>query len=134
MQPEQVLTASQARAIVEERGLLHVKVGVFDNDGVLRGKYIDRDKFFAALEKGLGFCDVVLGWDSNDGCERAAEGAHIAESIASAAAQKDRVILHRLPCRGRFDCSPGRSPLETPSHRRAHGSDQRWHAAAGYRE
>jgi glutamine synthetase len=66
MQPEQVRTAAQARAIVEERGLLHVKVGVFDNDGVLRGKYIDRDKFFAALDKGLGFCDVVLGWDSND--------------------------------------------------------------------
>jgi glutamine synthetase len=66
MQPEQVRTAAQARAIVEERGLLHVKVGVFDNDGVLRGKYIDRDKFFAALDQGLGFCDVVLGWDSND--------------------------------------------------------------------
>jgi glutamine synthetase len=66
MQPEQVRTAAQARAIVEERGLQHVKVGVFDNDGVLRGKYIDRDKFFAALEHGFGFCNVVLGWDSND--------------------------------------------------------------------
>jgi glutamine synthetase len=66
MQPEQVRTAGEARAIVEERGLQHVKVGVFDNDGILRGKYIDRDKFFAALEKGLGFCNVVLGWDSND--------------------------------------------------------------------
>src|SRR6204780_1887244 len=66
MQPDQVRTAAQARAIVEERGLNHVKVGVFDNDGILRGKYIDRDKFFAALDKGFGFCDVVLGWDSND--------------------------------------------------------------------
>jgi glutamine synthetase len=66
MQPEQVRTTGDARAIVEERGLQHVKVGVFDNDGILRGKYIDRDKFFAALEKGLGFCNVVLGWDSND--------------------------------------------------------------------
>ena len=66
MQPEQVRTAAQAHAIVEERGLQHVKVGVFDNDGILRGKYIDRDKFFAALDKGFGFCDVVLGWDSND--------------------------------------------------------------------
>jgi glutamine synthetase len=66
MQPEQVRTAAQARAIVEERGLKHVKVGVFDNDGILRGKYIDRDKFLAALDKGFGFCDVVLGWDSND--------------------------------------------------------------------
>ena len=25
-----------------------------------------RDKFESALEKGFGFCDVVLGWDSND--------------------------------------------------------------------
>lgn len=66
MQPEQVCTAAQARAIVEERGLQHVKVAVFDNDGILRGKYIDRDKFFAALDHGFGFCDVVLGWDSND--------------------------------------------------------------------
>jgi len=66
MQPEQVRTVGEARAIVEERGLQHVKVGVFDNDGILRGKYIDRDKFFAALDKGLGFCNVVLGWDSND--------------------------------------------------------------------
>lgn len=66
MQPEEVRTAAQARAIVEERGLAHVKVGVFDNDGILRGKFIDRAKFFAALEKGMGFCDVVLGWDSND--------------------------------------------------------------------
>src|ERR1700752_3435173 len=66
MQPEEVRTVAQARAIVEERELTHVKVGVFDNDGILRGKFIDRAKFFSALEKGLGFCDGVLGWDSND--------------------------------------------------------------------
>ena len=66
MQPEEVHSAAQARAIVEERGLTHVKVGVFDNDGILRGKYIDRAKFFAGLDQGLGFCDVILGWDSND--------------------------------------------------------------------
>lgn len=66
MQPEEVRSAAHARAIVEERGLAHVKVGVFDSDGILRGKYIDRAKFFAALDKGIAFCDVVLGWDSND--------------------------------------------------------------------
>src|SRR5580698_10681079 len=66
MQPEEVRTTAQARAIVEERNLQHVKVGVFDNDGILRGKYLERDKFLSALDKGMGFCDVVLGWDSND--------------------------------------------------------------------
>jgi glutamine synthetase len=66
MQPQEVRTSTQARAIVEERELQHVKVGVFDNDGILRGKYLEREKFFTALDKGLGFCDVVLGWDSND--------------------------------------------------------------------
>ena len=66
MQPENVRTAADARKIVEERKLDHVKVGVFDNDGIMRGKYMGRDKFFSALDKGFGFCDVVLGWDSND--------------------------------------------------------------------
>ena len=66
MTPENVRTAADARKIVEERKLDHIKVGVFDNDGVMRGKYMGRDKFLSALDKGFGFCDVVLGWDSND--------------------------------------------------------------------
>ncbi|MGE0726093.1 MAG: glutamine synthetase family protein [Alphaproteobacteria bacterium] len=66
MQPRDVRTAADARAIVEARGLTHVKVGVFDMDGVLRGKYMSRAKFLSALEGGFGFCDVVLGWDSSD--------------------------------------------------------------------
>lgn len=44
----------------------YVKVGAFDIDGILRGKYMQVDKFISALEKGFGFCDVVFGWDSND--------------------------------------------------------------------
>lgn len=66
MQAREVKTAEDARRIVEARGLSHVKVGVSDIDGVLRGKYMARDKFFSALEGGFGFCDVVLGWDSQD--------------------------------------------------------------------
>jgi hypothetical protein len=54
-------TADDARQIVRERNLSHVKIGVFDVDGVLRGKYLGRDKFFGALDSGAGFCDVVLG-------------------------------------------------------------------------
>lgn len=42
------------------------KLAVVDIDGVLRGKYINRQKLSSALRGGLGFCDVVLGWDSQD--------------------------------------------------------------------
>src|ERR1700683_5286377 len=57
---------SAARAFVTEQGIEHVKVGVFDIDGILRGKYLGREKFLSILDKGLAFCDMVLGWDSND--------------------------------------------------------------------
>ncbi|WP_207061647.1 glutamine synthetase family protein [Motiliproteus sp. SC1-56] len=66
MNPRDVKTAEDARRIVEERNLTHVKVGLFDNDGVMRGKYMSREKFFSSLEGGFAFCDVVLGWDSCD--------------------------------------------------------------------
>ena len=66
MEPRQVRTAADARRILQERGLRHVKVGVHDIDGILRGKYLHIDKFSGALDGGMGFCDVVLGWDSND--------------------------------------------------------------------
>ncbi|RLT90763.1 MAG: glutamine synthetase [Ketobacter sp. GenoA1] len=66
MDPRNVHTIEQAKAIVQERELTHVKVGVADLDGIIRGKYMSREKFFSALDKGFGFCDVVLGWDSND--------------------------------------------------------------------
>ena len=36
-----------------------VKVAITDIDGVLRGKYINVDKFKSALKGGFGFCDVV---------------------------------------------------------------------------
>ena len=66
LNPRDVRTIDDARDIVLERELTHVKVGLFDVDGIMRGKYMSRDKFFSALEQGFGFCDVVLGWDSKD--------------------------------------------------------------------
>ncbi len=45
-----------------------VKVAVVDIDGILRGKYIHKQKFASAVEGGFGFCDVVYGWDSQDQC------------------------------------------------------------------
>ena len=66
MDPGQVRSAADARALVESRGAPHVKVGVFDIDGIMRGKYISRDKFISSLDGGFGFCDVVFGWDCQD--------------------------------------------------------------------
>ena len=49
-----------------------VKVAITDLDGILRGKFISREKFLSAAAPppagGIGFCDVVFGWDSHDAC------------------------------------------------------------------
>ena len=66
MSPELVRTLEDAKAIVEQSPHTHVKVGVFDVDGILRGKYMSKSKFLSALDGGFGFCDVIVGWDSDD--------------------------------------------------------------------
>src|SRR5215467_15863176 len=53
-------------ALFTEHQISRVKVGGFDVDGVLRGKYISPEKFSSAADGGLGFCDVIFGWDSSD--------------------------------------------------------------------
>jgi glutamine synthetase len=59
-------TADELIAYLNAHDIAHVKVGAFDVDGIFRGKYMARDKFESALTSGFGFCNVVLGWDSND--------------------------------------------------------------------
>ncbi len=61
-----VVDVSSAMACVEATGVENIKLAVVDCDGVMRGKYMHRDKFASALEKGFGFCDVIFGWDSDD--------------------------------------------------------------------
>ena len=68
----EIQNAEDLRRLIGKRDIRYVKVGVFDVDGILRGKYMHRDKFLSALEKGFGVCDVVLGWDS---CDRLYDGA-----------------------------------------------------------
>lgn len=48
------------------KGIDKIKLGGFDVDGVLRGKYISIEKLKSALAEGFGFCDVVFGWDITD--------------------------------------------------------------------
>lgn len=51
---------------LKKEGISKIKLGIFDVDGVFRGKYINMKKFTSALENGFGFCDVVFGWDVED--------------------------------------------------------------------
>ncbi|QDQ25816.1 glutamine synthetase [Chitinimonas arctica] len=66
MEAREVRDIDDAIRLVELRGLSHVKVGIADIDGVMRGKYLSKEKFIGALRGGFGFCNVVLGWDLND--------------------------------------------------------------------
>ena len=52
--------------ILTEHNVNKVKVGGFDIDGVLRGKYVSTAKFLSALQDGFGFCNVIFGWDVGD--------------------------------------------------------------------
>lgn len=60
------LTVPDIKTLVEKRAPACVKVGVFDIDGIFRGKYMGAEKLASSLDNGFSFCDVVLGWDSND--------------------------------------------------------------------
>jgi glutamine synthetase len=57
-------------AAVRESESNRVKIAIADLDGILRGKFIGKEKFLSIAEPapagGFGFCDVVFGWDSHD--------------------------------------------------------------------
>ena len=53
-------------SLFAEHKITRIKAAGTDIDGVLRGKYISREKFASAADSGLGFCDVIFGWDSSD--------------------------------------------------------------------
>jgi glutamine synthetase len=60
------MDGSELKEAFERHGIRRVKVGGYDIDGTLRGKYISLDKFWGALKDPIGFCDVIFGWDAAD--------------------------------------------------------------------
>jgi glutamine synthetase len=66
MQPNEVKNSKDLKELIQQNQYTQIKVGVIDIDGIMRGKYMAKDKFLSSLDSGFGFCDVVLGWDSND--------------------------------------------------------------------
>ncbi len=59
-------SAARIRKHFEDHDIQRVKIGGFDIDGVLRGKYISLEKFWSIVDGGMGFCDVIFGWDIAD--------------------------------------------------------------------
>lgn len=60
------ISINDIKAVIDEKNIEFIKIGISDFNGVIRGKYLSKTKFFKALEAGMGFCDVILGSDIND--------------------------------------------------------------------
>lgn len=62
------MTEKEIIGLIEKSNTEKIRFAVVDMDGVLRGKIINKDKFFKGLKYGIGFCNVIFGWDCNDAC------------------------------------------------------------------
>ncbi|KAJ3531100.1 hypothetical protein NM688_g7619 [Phlebia brevispora] len=65
---ESTVAPSKVSELMEMlRDDLKVKVAGVDVDGVLRGKFMSKEKFLSAVSAGgFGFCSVIFGWDMHD--------------------------------------------------------------------
>jgi glutamine synthetase len=97
---EDASDASDAIAAIERSDAQKVKVAVTDLDGVLRGKYLHRDKFVSASQSGFGFCNVVFGWDSADVCYDNARYTGWHTGYPDALAKLDPRTFRRVPWDG----------------------------------
>lgn len=89
--------AKQILAELKASGVTRVKVGGFDIDGVLRGKYISLDKLASALKSGFGFCDVIFGWDIGDALYDNSEVTGWDSGYPDAHAVLDTATLRHIP-------------------------------------
>jgi glutamine synthetase len=85
---------------IERSGAPKVKVAITDLDGVLRGKYLHRDKFLSASKSGFGFCNVVFGWDAADVCYDNARYTGWHTGYPDALARIDPSTFRRVPWDG----------------------------------
>ncbi len=89
--------SEELRRDFNEKGIKKVKLGGFDVDGVLRGKHVSLEKFWSALEKGFGFCDVIFGWDVADRLYDNAKVTGWATGYPDALARIDASTFRVLP-------------------------------------
>lgn len=60
------MTTNELESWLTQEKIERAQIGGVDIDGVWRCKQISREKLRGALHKGLGFCDVLFGWDVAD--------------------------------------------------------------------
>src|SRR5260221_6870224 len=60
------MQVGEFRGLLEKHNIKRVKLGAFDVDCRLRGKYVSTEKFLSAAQSGMSFCDVIFGWDIGD--------------------------------------------------------------------
>ena len=93
-----------AVAAIRQSSAGKVKVACSDIDGILRGKYLHRDKFLGAAEPypggGFGFCDVVFGWDAHDRCYDNAQVTGWQHGFPDALARLDLDTARHVPWDG----------------------------------
>jgi len=94
---EGVTNVAELNQWIEREGIRFFKIGIFDIDGVLRGKYVDLGKLQSAVDKGFGFCDVVLGWDMHDKLYERVEVSGWHTGYRDASVQLDLASLRRIP-------------------------------------
>jgi glutamine synthetase len=92
-----VTTPAELDEWIEREGIRRFKIGVFDVDGILRGKYVNHEKLRSAVDKGFGFCDVVLGWDAHDALYDRAEVSGWHTGYRDAPVRLDLSSLRRIP-------------------------------------
>jgi glutamine synthetase len=84
-------------ATLKDPSVKRIKVAVTDMDGILRGKYLHKDKFLGAMDKGFGFCNVVFGWDSSDVCYDNATYTGWHTGYPDAQVKMDLATFRRVP-------------------------------------
>jgi glutamine synthetase len=91
------MTLQQIKQTLDKHKINKIKIGGFDVDGILRGKYISREKFMSSAELGLGFCDVIFGWDCADALYDRAGVTGWHTGYPDAVAKIDFSTFRRLP-------------------------------------
>ncbi len=87
MTPQEVESADDMRRLVEERGAKNITIAMSDMHGLLRGKYISRDKLLSVLENGWGMPPLILALDFDDVIMSAPEGLDGSDGYADVMAR-----------------------------------------------